>query len=174
MGRITYLRFAFSLFLRDWITSVLHVVFSAFFAYGLVFGIFSARTEKILSNLSSIDLFLKSPYLVLCLSGLALIFMTIVRVIGRSGDGGIMMAVGGNRPGVILLQTVELWIIHTFGFLGTILLTVLFSFGKSELVSILDYIGALLLTILLVGSVGGIVAFLHTLVDPYQSIRAGK
>lgn len=174
MGRITYLRFAFSLFLRDWITSVLHIAFSAFFAYGLVFALYSLRTEKPASNLSSIDLFLKSQYPVLLLSCLALAFMSIVRVMSRSGDTGIMMAVGGNRPGVVLLEAVELWIIHSIGFFVAIVLSAFLPFGKSELVSILDYFGALVLEALLVGSVGGIVAFFHTLADPYQSIRRGK
>ncbi|TGK00232.1 ABC transporter permease [Leptospira langatensis] len=174
MGRITYLRFAFSLFTRDWITSALHVVFSAFFGYGFVYGFFAARTEKISSDLSSIELFLKSPYLVLCLSGLAFIFMTIVRIMSRSGDNGIMMAVGGNRNGVVFLQTMEVWLIHGIGFVGSILISILLPFGNPELVSFLDYLGTILLEILLIGAIAGFTAFLYTLIDPYKSIRRGK
>ncbi|TGK04987.1 FtsX-like permease family protein [Leptospira semungkisensis] len=174
MGRITYLRFAFSLFSRDWITSVLHVVFSAFFGYGLVFGFFAARTEKISADLSSIELFLKSPYLVLSLSGLAFIFMTIVRIMSRSGDNGIMMAVGGNRNGVVFLQITEVWLIHGIGFLGSIIISGILPFGNPELVSFLDYLGSLALEILLVGGIAGFCAFLYTLIDPYKSIRRGK
>ncbi len=174
MGRITYLRFAFSLFLRDWITSVLHVVFSTFFAYGFIFGFFSLRTEKRPTDISSIDLFLNSPYLVLSLCALALIFMSIVRVMTRSGDNGIMMAVGGNRQGVVLLQTVELWIIHGFGFLFSLILSVFVPIGKSELVSPLDYIASLGSETILIGGISALVAYLYTLVDPYRSIRRGK
>ncbi|EPG67804.1 ABC transporter permease [Leptospira wolffii] len=174
MGRITYLRFAFSLFLRDWITSVLHVAFSSFFAYGLIFGVHSLRAEKAPADITNIDLFLKSPYLVLSLSGLALVFMTVVRVMGRSGDNGIMMAVGGNRPGVVLLLTLEVWILHVLGFLSATLLTAFFPYGKSELTSFLDYLGSLTLDVLLVGAIGSLVAFFYTLMDPYQSIRRGK
>ncbi|PJZ25334.1 ABC transporter permease [Leptospira hartskeerlii] len=174
MGRITYLRFAFSLFLRDWITSVLHVVFSTFFAYGFLFGFFSLRTEKRPTDVYSIDLFLNSPYLVLSLCGLALIFMSIVRVMTRSGDNGIMMAVGGNRQGVVLLQTVELWIIHGIGFLFSLILSVFIPIGKSELVSPLDYIGSLGSEAILIGGVSAFIAYLYTLVDPYRSIRRGK
>lgn len=174
MGRITYLRFAFSLFLRDWITSVLHVVFSTFFAYGFIFGFFSLRTEKRPTDISSIDLFLNSPYLVLSLCALALIFMSIVRVMTRSGDNGIMMAVGGNRQGVVLLQTVELWIIHGFGFLFSLILSVFIPIGKSELVSPLDYIASLGSETILIGGISALVAYLYTLVDPYRSIRRGK
>lgn len=174
MGRITYLRFAFSLFLRDSITSFLHVVFSTFFAYGFLFGFFSLRTEKRPADVSSIDLFLNSPYLVLSLCGLALIFMSIVRVMTRSGDNGIMMAVGGNRQGVILLQTVELWIIHGIGFLLSFILSVFIPIGKSELVSPLDYITSFGSEAILIGGVSALVAYLYTLVDPYRSIRRGK
>ncbi|WP_108928075.1 ABC transporter permease [Leptospira johnsonii] len=174
MGRITYLRFAFSLFLRDWITSVLHVVFSTFFAYGFLFGFFSLRTEKRPTDISSIDLFLNSPYLVLSLCSLALIFMSIVRVMTRSGDNGIMMAVGGNRQGVVLLQTVELWIIHGIGFLLSLILSVFIPIGKSELVSPLDYISSLGAEAILIGGISALVAYLYTLVDPYRSIRRGK
>lgn len=174
MGRITYLRFAFSLFLRDWITSLLHVVFSTFFAYGFLFGFFSLRTEKRPTDISSIDLFLNSPYLLLSLCGLALIFMSIVRVMTRSGDNGIMMAVGGNRQGVVLLQTVELWIIHGIGFLISLILSVFIPIGKSELVSPLDYLASLGLEAILIGGISALVAYLYTLVDPYRSIRRGK
>ncbi|TGL57590.1 ABC transporter permease [Leptospira sarikeiensis] len=152
----------------------MHVVFSTFFAYGFLFGFFSFRTEKIPTNLSSIDLFLNSPYLLLSLCGLAFIFMSIVRVTTRSGDNGIMMAVGGNRKGVVFLQTMELWIIHGIGFLAALILSVFIPFGKSELVSPLDYIGSLAAEIILTGATGAFVAYLHTLVDPYQSIRRGK
>ncbi|TGM88565.1 ABC transporter permease [Leptospira licerasiae] len=152
----------------------MHVVFSTFFAYGFIFGFFSLRTEKRPTDISSIDLFLNSPYLVLSLCALALIFMSIVRVMTRSGDNGIMMAVGGNRQGVVLLQTVELWIIHGFGFLFSLILSVFIPIGKSELVSPLDYIASLGSETILIGGISALVAYLYTLVDPYRSIRRGK
>ncbi|TGK42363.1 ABC transporter permease [Leptospira andrefontaineae] len=152
----------------------MHVVFSTFFAYGFIFGFFSLRTEKRPTDISSIDLFLNSPYLVLSLCALALIFMSIVRVMTRSGDNGIMMAVGGNRLGVVLLQTVELWIIHGIGFLLSLILSVFIPIGKSELVSPLDYLSGLGAEAILIGGVSALIAYLYTLVDPYRSIRRGK
>ncbi|TGK12418.1 ABC transporter permease [Leptospira fletcheri] len=174
MGRITYLRFAFSLFFRDATTSFLHIFFSTFFATGLILSFFSIRTDKSVSDVSSIDLFRNSPYLVLALSSVALIFMGIVRTTSRSGDTGIMMAVGGNRFGCILLETTELWIIHGFGFLLASLAGVLYPPGNPALVSVLDYVSAFFYESALLGLAGGCTAFLHTLVDPYRSIRRGK
>ncbi|PNV74277.1 hypothetical protein [Leptospira inadai] len=174
MGRITYLRFAFSLFFRDATTSLLHIFFSLFFAYSLVLSFFSIRTDKLSSDVSSIDLFRNSPYLVLALSTAALIFMAIVRTSSRSGDTGIMMAVGGNRFGCVLLETTELWIIHSFGFLVASAASILQPPGNPALVSFLDYAGAYIYELAILGLAGGTTAFIHTLVDPYKSIRRGK
>ncbi|WP_243402009.1 hypothetical protein [Leptospira haakeii] len=92
----------------------------------------------------------------------------------RSGDNGIMMAVGGNRQGVVLLQTVELWIIHGIGFLFSLILSVFIPIGKSELVSPMDYLVSLVSEAILIGGVSALIAYLYTLVDPYRSIRRGK
>ncbi|PJZ69649.1 ABC transporter permease [Leptospira perolatii] len=174
MGRITYLRFAFSLFFRDTITSTVHVVFSLFFAYCVILGTYSVRIQKAPTDLSSIDLFRNSPYLVLIVSGAALVFMAIVKITGRASDTGIMMAVGGNRTGCVRLQLSELWILHTLGFLLAATVSILLPPGNPETVSILDTLYAYLLELTLLGTSGAIVAYIHTLVDPYRSIRSGK
>ncbi|RHX88639.1 ABC transporter permease [Leptospira stimsonii] len=174
MGKLTYLRFAYSIVKRDITISILHIGFSVLFCFFLIFGIFLLRMDKVPSNPSSIELFRNYPQLVLLLSSAGLVFMALSRTLLRTADAGIMMAVGGNRIGTIRLLVAELWILHGTGFFLSVFATIVFPpwFGESS--SLLDYGKAFLICISLISGTGGIVSVILTFLDPYRSIRRGK
>lgn len=131
MSKISVWNYAISFWKRDIVFSL----FTGFFSTGILFFlVHSLRLQFALSggiSLSSIEALKNSPDLLFYLSLFSLSFLVLGTIFPRSGDLGIMMAVGGNTwvcvqihlifillqtfPGFLLAQVLNYAIVPDLG-----------------------------------------------------------
>lgn len=175
--QLTYISFALRLLVRDRLYSL---------AYGLVgtlvftFLVLAVRIHFHLYagvSLTSIVSFDKSPQILFYATSFALMTLFFFHCLHSLGDIGVMMAVGGNRFGCILLHSLSLF----FLFLPSFLLAVVLNLGlliPPPDFGLIAEVKSIFTCLVLFLFLGILVSFptvgISTFIDPYKSIRRQK
>ncbi|TGL19270.1 ABC transporter permease [Leptospira yanagawae] len=177
MIQLTYISFALRLLTRDRLYSL---------AYGLVgtlvftFLVLAVRIHFHLYagvSLTSIVSFDKSPQILFYATSFALMTLFFFHCLHALGDIGVMMAVGGNRMGCILLHSLSLFFLFLPSFLFSILINLSFLPPPPDF-GIVGELKSVFTCLVLYVFLGILVSFptvgISTFMDPYKSIRRQK
>ena len=176
---LSFLKYALSFLKRDTFVTILHsllysILFYFFIFSNLIQNIILKTPEKNSSILLNISVDLS---FMLCI--VTIIFSTTIKILLKRNEIGVMMAVGGNRPGVVFLVTLETLIGIIPGFFLAFILVFFFlpmdmpqapqipELLHSSLVVLL-YSGLTILSTIVPGT------YFATLVDPYKFIKRLK
>jgi len=179
MNNLSYFRYAVSFLKRDLTVTLLSTVLYGVLFYFFIFSIHIQNIIEIIPQKNPYGLLKISADLSVLLCIIVFIFISLMKILLKRGEIGIMVAVGGNRPGCVLLVTLESLLGILPGFALGILVHMLAGFpgipaemqDGSIMISSARAISYGILAVILFTAPATYVA---SLVDPYQFIKRQK
>ena len=179
MNRLSFISYAISFLRRDLFVTLAHTILFSVLFYFFTFSLYIQNVIDTLPQKNPYGLLKISANLSFLLCIIMVIFVSFIKILLKRNEIGIMMAVGGNRNGLVSLVSLEA-ILGLFP--GYIVAMVIFSFylpvelpiQPDSMTVSLSAIKAFLYSVLTTIAISIPGTYMASFVDPYQFIKRQK